>query len=113
MTTGYGTDKTIFEPELLEPQNKWVVPISDLGNENYTLIKPILILIEEYSDGDIIARFPALEAYGVGETDAIAITDLKSTMLDLYDELTEIPLDMLGTSLQEWVRILKKIIVKY
>lgn len=102
-----------FRAELLDPPRKWTTQIRDLGDENYELLEPILVLVEEYPQDDaVIARFPELEAFGEGTTDAEAIFNLKLAILDLYDELTETDLDLLGETPQAWLRILTKVIAK-
>lgn len=99
-----------FRAELLERPDKWVTQIRDLGDENYELVEPLSILVEEYPDDVFIARFPEVEVFGEGITDAEAILDLKNSILDLYDELTETDPNTLGKLPKMWLRILKKVI---
>jgi|GEM_PF-1372348 len=101
-----------FYTEINEQPAKWVTQIYDLGDESYILKEPILILIEEYSDDSIIARFPEVEVFGEGVTDSEAISNLKNSILDLYDELTETDSDTLGKLPKMWLRILDRIITK-
>jgi hypothetical protein len=100
-----------FHVDLLEHPDKWVTQLHDLGDEDYTLTESILILIEEYPDDVVIARFPELGVFGEGSTDNEAILKLKDAILDLYDELTETESDVLGKLPKMWLRILNKLIV--
>jgi len=99
--------------QVLERPQKWPTQIRDLGDDDYELVAPVSILVEEYPGDDVvIARFPELEVFGEGATDAEAIFNLKQAILDLYDELTETDPDLLGDLPQTWLRILCKIVVK-
>ncbi len=89
------------------------VKIRDLGDEKYQLTAPLSILIEEYQgDEAVIARLPELEVFGEGFTDSEAIHNLKMSILDLYDELTETDIDILADLPQTWLETLKRIITK-
>ncbi|HFE67510.1 MAG TPA: hypothetical protein ENJ93_09640 [Chloroflexi bacterium] len=98
--------------EIVDRPIKWSTTIFDLGEEEYDLVTPLSILIEEYGENDVIARFPELEISGIGGTDAEAIQNLKHAILDFYDELTETDPDTLGKLPQMWLRILTKLIHK-
>jgi len=97
---------------LTERPIKWTTQIRDLGEEEYLLTEPIQIVIEEYSDGSVIARFPEVEVFGEGNNEPIAIVDLKNAILDLYDELSETAPSTLGDTPKMWLRILTRIINK-
>lgn len=85
--------------------------IRDLGDGAYELLEPIFITIEEYCEQEVfLAGFPEVEAFGEGETESEAIANLKSDILDIYDELTECDPDELGSKPLSWLRILSKII---
>ncbi len=87
------------------------VKIWDLGDEKYQLMAPLSISIEEYpGDEAVIARLPELEVFGEGFTDSEAIHNLKMSILDLYDELTEIDIALLDDLPRTWLRTLKKTI---
>jgi len=99
--------------ELSDRPIKWSTQIHDLGDPEYKLVEPVLILIEEYPNDEIvIARFPELEIFGEGNTGTEALINLKQEILDLYDELTETDPDVLGILPKAWLQILTKIIVK-
>ncbi len=99
--------------EIHERPNKWTTQIWDLGDEKYQLTAPLSILIEEYpGDEVVIARLPELEVFGEGFTDSEAIYNLKLSILDLYDELTEIDIALLDDLPQTWLKTLKKTITK-
>jgi hypothetical protein len=101
-----------FNAQTIERPQKWTTQIRDLGDENYTLVEPISILIEEYPNDTVIARFPEIEVFGEGNSDIEAILDLKNSILDLYDELTEDDFDNLGKLPKMWLRILNRIITE-
>jgi hypothetical protein len=93
--------------------NKWTTQIWNLGDENYKLIEPLSVLIEEYpGDEVVIARSPELEVFGEGFTDSEAIYNLKLAILDLYDELVETEPDILGDLPHSWLETLTRIIIK-
>jgi len=91
---------------------KWTTQIRDLGDEAYVLLEPVQIVIEEYPDDSVVARFPEVEAFGEGETEPVAIMNLKIAILDLYDEMMEAPADELGKAPKMWRRILDRIIAR-
>ena len=95
---------------LMERPIKWTAQIRDLGEEGYTLREPVQIVIEEYRDESVIARFPEVEAFGQGYSESEAIANLKIAILDLYDELVE--LENLGKEPQMWRRVLNRLISK-
>jgi hypothetical protein len=97
---------------LLGRPTKWTTQIRDLGEEGYVLAEPIHIVIEEYPDESVIARFPEVEAFGEGQSEPEAIQDLKSAILDLYDELMETDSDVLGDTPKMWLRVLERIITR-
>lgn len=85
--------------------------IHDLGEESYKLTTPIMITIEDYFYEDtIIAHFPEIEVFGEGVTESEAINNLKSSILDLFDELNDTPREELGTLPLSWLNVLNKII---
>ena len=94
----------------MERPIKWTAQIRDLGEEGYTLREPVQIVIEEYRDESVIARFPEVEAFGQSYSESEAIANLKIAILDLYDELVE--LENLGKEPQMWRRVLNRLISK-
>ncbi len=92
---------------------KWTTQIYDLGEDGYTLTTPIPIIIEEYaSDEPILARFPEAELFGEGATESEAIDNLKSEILDLFDELSEMDSQEMGKLPLSWRRILEQLIAR-
>ncbi len=97
--------------EVMERPLKYNSQIRDLGDETYKLTESILITIEEYlGDDTVIASFPEVEAFGEGTTETEAILNLKLSILDLYSELKETPVDELGNLPRSWLNVLQKII---
>ncbi len=107
---GYARHYDLVSAEILKRPTKWSTTVFDLGEEGYNLITPLSILIEEYGENDVVARFPELEISGIGNTDAEAIQNLKCALLDLFDELTETDPDTLGELPKMWLRILTRLI---
>lgn len=99
--------------KMLNRPIKWTTELCELGDKEYRLLEPVMVLIEEYHHDDVvIARLPELEVLGEGVTDTEAISNLKLAILDLYDELTETDPHLLGDLPQAWLRILTKTIAK-
>jgi hypothetical protein len=90
---------------------KYNMQIRDLGDDGYSLIEPLIISVEEYTSEDtVIASFPEIEVFGEGVTEAEALMNLKLAILDLYEELTDTPLDELGDLPKVWLAVLRKTI---
>ena len=66
----------------------------------------------EYDGGEWLAVLPELEIYGDGLTEGEAIEDLKSELLDLYEDLNSIRAHKLGRGLLAKKRIINKIVRK-
>lgn len=78
-------------------------------DETLELIKPIPVVIEEYSD-EVIAAFPEIEAFGVGSGEAEAIRNLKEEISKIFFELENISEDELGKLPLTWKRVLLKVV---
>jgi len=90
---------------------KYNTQIRDLGDENYALVEPLIISIEEYTGEDtVIVSFPEIEVFGEGVTEAEALMNLKMAILDLYEELTDTPQEELGDLPKAWLSVLHKTI---
>ena len=83
--------------------------IWELNSERYRLKHPINIVIEEYPD-ETVARWPEVEAFGSGATEAEAIAILKQDIVSLFEYLVAFSDDELGKLPQGWKRILLRII---
>jgi len=89
------------------------IEITDLGSDAYNLVRPLPIIIEEYREDDVvIARWPEVEVFGEGHNPSTAIQELKNAILDLYDELVDGDLSLLGDLPLAWRRILCKTITR-
>ena len=95
---------------LMERAVKWTTQIRDLGEEAYILQEPIQIVVEEYRDESVVARFPEVEAFGEGHSEPEALANLKLAILDLYDELAEAKAPTLGREPRAWWRVLGRLI---
>lgn len=80
-------------------------------DEALEIIRPIPVVIEEYSD-EVIASFPEIEAFGAGLCEAEAITDLKSEIRRIFFELEGISAGELGKLPLSWKRVLSKVVRK-
>ena len=85
--------------------------IWDLDSEKYCLREPILIVLEASPD-EVIARFPEIEAFGVGPTEPEAILALKHDIVPLYEDLTSSKPEELGRLPRMWLRVLKRLIIE-
>jgi hypothetical protein len=95
--------------ELEDKSNIKYIQLFDIS-EKYTVIQPIPIIIEESND-EVIARFPEVELFSVGDTESEAIVKLKLSLVELYSDLLETPKNKLGKLPTAWLRILKKLIL--
>jgi predicted RNase H-like HicB family nuclease len=99
--------------EIQDRPLKYNLQIFDLGEAEYRLAEPILILIEEYTEDDtIIASFPEIEVFGEGATISEAIVSLKQAILDLFEELNESSPELLGDLPKTWHKVLYRLIIK-
>ena len=97
--------------ELQVRPNIWNTSLIDLGEPSYTLRQPLPVVIREYEDtGEVKASSVELEVFGEGPTAAAALAQMKSAILDLYDELAESEPDTLGELPLAWLRILQRFV---
>ncbi len=90
---------------------KYNTQIRDLGDESFSLVEPLIVSVEEYTNEDtVIASFPEIEVFGEGVTESEALTNLKLAILDLYEELIDTSPDELGDLPKSWLSVLQKII---
>jgi predicted DNA-binding antitoxin AbrB/MazE fold protein len=80
-------------------------------DETLEVIKPIPVVVEEYSD-EVIAAFPEIEIFGVGSGEAEAIRNLKKEIRKIFFELENIGDDELGKLPLSWKRVLLKVVKK-
>jgi hypothetical protein len=80
-----------------ELNNRPIVSSIQINTINSTLqlTKPIFIVLEE-SNEESLARWPEVNAYGLGQTATEAIDDLKQNISDLYADLTSREAPTLG-----------------
>jgi hypothetical protein len=82
----------------------------DLGDAGYTLTTPLLVTLEIYSE-EVVARFPAIDAYGSGETESEALEMLKESIVDTYEFLVTQPSKQLGRLPRAWLITLREVMV--
>ena len=82
-----------------------------VDNADVILNRPMFFLIEEYEgDDEVVARIPELQADGFGQTEIQAITELKTFVGELYQDLMETPDEKLGKLPLQWKRILQEVV---
>ena len=97
--------------EMQQRPIKYNIQLLDLGDIQYRLREPILVVIEEYNGDDtVIASFPEIEVFGEGETETEAIQNLRIAILDLYDELISTSSEILGNLPKTWLNVLQRLI---
>lgn len=86
-------------------QNMWV-PIESLAPEPYEVLRPLTAVVTPSADGFESSFFDAnIHAYGDTEEEAVA--NLKSSILDAYDRLSELDESDLGPGPTKQKRIIE------
>jgi hypothetical protein len=98
-----------IEHELEERPKTCILVITDLGDERYTLVSNILIVLEEYRD-EVVARWPDVGVYASGTTESDAIAGIKRQIVELFEELRTVKPGTLGRMPLSWKRILRRAI---
>jgi len=75
--------------------------ISNLPSIKYKLKMPIDVILEKHAD-ETLALLPELTLCGEGDNELEAINDLKADILDLLDDLKDIPEADLGAAPKLW-----------
>jgi hypothetical protein len=83
--------------------------IYNLPSKKYELKIPLDVTLEVYAD-EVLAVIPDLELYGEGRNQIEALNDLKLELIDLYENLEEMPDEELGVSLQAWKKTLRQLV---
>lgn len=97
--------KTTTIPEIIPTQ------IYNLPSEKYKLKAPVDVILEKHMD-EVLALLPELTLCGEGENEFEAINDLKLEILDLIEDLENIPEYDLGTSPKRWKQSLDLMVEK-
>ena len=85
--------------------------IYSLPSSEYELRTPLDITVEIHQH-EVIAIIPDLELYGEGSNQIEAVNDLKLELLDLYDDLEEMPDEELGEFPRSWGKTLRQLVKK-
>lgn len=96
-------DEYFDNPSIIETK------IFDLLIEGYSLKQPIDVILKFYPD-EVISIIPELEIYGEGDNEVEAINDLKNEIVDLFNDLKEIPERELGKYPKSWKKIINSLI---
>ena len=83
--------------------------IYSLPSEEWELINPISLIIKITSE-EVLAVIPDLELYSEGRNEIEAVNNLKLELLDLLDDLSEIPDHELGAGPRSWKKSLKLLV---
>jgi predicted RNase H-like HicB family nuclease len=81
--------------ELSSLRRSFLVPIETLEPEPYEILKPFTAVVMEVEGGFEAAAFD-LGIFASGDTEEEAISNLKETLLDTFDQLNELPDTRLG-----------------
>jgi len=93
----------------LEKQAPIIVPIESLAPEPYELIKPIHIVVKKVDDQYQATFFDALIATS-GDTPEEAVFNFKDILISIYDTLSTISENKLGTTPSKQLKVLKEFI---
>ena len=83
--------------------------LSNLSDVRVTVVNPISVIVEEY-DEECLARWPEVNAYGIGSTLSEAIHYLKDNIVELYYDLANRDEEILGDIADETLRTLRSYI---
>jgi hypothetical protein len=72
-----------------------MVPIQSLAPEPYRLLQPLTAVVTE-ADGGYEAAFFDASIFASGDTEEDAVSNLKDTMIDTYERLSELKESQLG-----------------
>ena len=87
------------------------IKISNLPSTKYKLKAPVDIILETHAD-EVLALLPELTLCGEGLNVLEAIDDLKADILDLLDDLEDIPEADLGAAPKLWKQSLDLMVEK-
>ena len=86
-----------------------VVALHELGRGDMKLRRPINVVVEEY-EGEVVARFPEVEAFGSGDSEFEAIENLKGDIASLLLDVSQTSSKQLGRAPKRWLEILSSLI---
>ena len=72
-----------------------MVPIQSLAPEPYKVLQPLTVVVTEADEGYEAAFFDA-SIFASGDTEEDAVSNLKGTMIDTYERLSELKESQLG-----------------
>lgn len=93
-----------------------VVPIDNLRNSRYELIRPLWITLEYENDkSDVVTAtcYDAAGVFGYGNSDLEAMEDLCKSILEIYDDLFDTNNESLGPAAKQLkdflIRVIRKV----
>ncbi len=99
------------EAEVALPSPGTIVPITTFAPEPYHLLRHILIVLQPAEKGFTASFFDA-NVYASGDTEEEAFRNLKSLILDVFDNLSVEPFDRLGPEPRRHLAVLREFITK-
>lgn len=117
--TAWGSFEVFFSPApLSQPSTKSVIGFETLSLNiiqapglSYIIRRPIPVVIEQ-DEGSFVASFNEANIHASGDTMERALTNLKTYIGDVLDELLELGTEVLGSVLQREFAILQTYIQK-
>jgi hypothetical protein len=85
--------------------------IYSIPSEDYELRNAIDIILKIYPD-EVLALIPELEIYGEGRNEFEAVKILKLELIDLLEDIYEVPEDELGDAPKLWKKTLKSMVTQ-
>ncbi|MCK4763112.1 MAG: hypothetical protein KAW12_13030 [Candidatus Aminicenantes bacterium] len=83
---------------------KFIV-LNDLNDQHYKLKTPFRVKIS-IQDGELLGEIEELELYAFGESETGVLEELRSDLIDLYENFSQIDKENLGETPAKWKQIL-------
>lgn len=98
-----------FHPFTTVNKSQKSFTVTSLPDRKLSLIKPINIDIT-YEGDEVKAELPEVELYAFTNNEIQAVNEITQDLIDLFNDLNEIPDDKLGQHPKRWKMYLKSII---
>ncbi len=103
----------MLQEVIIQRPVKWTTEIYDLGSASFGLARPLMVVVEEYPESDVVGvAFPPTESYVEGTTLAEAMAALKEDIVSLYAELSQDDFESLGRLPRQWLQLLQGVIIE-
>ncbi len=101
-----GLTETIQERPVVSPSF-----LSDLAAEHLEVSRLIPIILEQYQN-EAVARWPEVEATGIGASELEAIESLRADIVELYDDLSSTDPEQLSRQTANVLSLLSSVVQK-